>query len=187
MLSRFWIAGSSLALAAAPPPVPPPVPPPPLANYPANSFEGRILAFHNSERARYGLVPLSWDPALVAGAAQWAGYMAQSGNFTHSPKASRPGVAENLAMGTRGYFGVERLVSTWLAEKAVFVPGIFPNTSRTGNWIHASHYTQVIWPATRRIGCAMATGRGNNYLVCRYSPKGNQDGKPVGFSRGERG
>jgi hypothetical protein len=92
-----------------------------------------------------------------------------------------------MAMGARGYFDVNRLVGTWLAEKRNFVPGIFPNNSRTGDWFVVSHYSQMIWPTTTRIGCAMAGGRGNDYLVCRYSPKGNQDGKPVGYSRVERG
>ncbi|MEO6433200.1 MAG: CAP domain-containing protein [Sphingomicrobium sp.] len=192
MESHWVLACSSLLLVgAAPPPQSPTASalpgPAPVIAYPANSFEGRILAQHNAERARYGLAPLRWDPALVPGAAQWAATMAQTGIFDHSPKANRPGVAENMAMGARGYFGLDRLVGTWLAERAAFTPGFFPNTSRTGNWLHTSHYTQVIWPATNRIGCAMASGRGNDYLVCRYSPKGNQDGKPVGISRVERG
>ena len=180
MMLRSGLAVLSLlALGAAPPPPP--------AAFPSNSFEGRILMMHNSERARLRLVPLAWDPALAAGAAQYAAYLAQTGNFTHSDRSTRPGVAENLAMGTRGYFDADRLVGSWLGEKAVFMPGIFPNNSRTGNWNHISHYSQVIWPTTTRIGCAMASGRGNNYLVCRYSPKGNRDGTAVGYTRGERG
>lgn len=186
MGSRIALTISALVLTGAAPPPPAPLPLPEI-NYPANSFEGRSFALHNAERARYGVVPLRWDPALVPGAAQWAAYMAQSGDFNHSPKADRPGVAENLAMGARGYFGIDKLIGTWLAERIMFTPGLFPNTSKTGNWLHTSHYTQVIWPATTRVGCAMATGRGNDYLVCRYSPKGNQDGRPVGYSRGERG
>lgn len=179
---RTGLAVSSLMLTGAAQ-----VPPPPILAFPANSFEGRVLALHNGERVRLGLVPLAWDPALAQGAAQYAAFLAQTGIFEHSNKASRPGVAENLAMGSRGYFGVDRLVGSWLGEKAVFVPGIFPNNSRTGNWLHISHYSQVIWPTTTRLGCAMASGRGNNYLVCRYSPKGNRDGQAIGYPRMERG
>ena len=162
--------------------------PPVIATvYPPTSFEGRVLTLHNGERARYGLAPLVWDPALATGAAQYAAFLAQTGTFEHSSKASRPGVAENLARGTRGFFGVDRLIASWLAERMAFVPGIFPNNSRTGNWLHISHYSQVIWPTTTRIGCGMASGGGNNYLVCRYSPKGNRDGQPVGYPLAKRG
>jgi hypothetical protein len=38
----------------------------------------------------------------------------------------------------------------------------------------------MIWPTTTDIGCGMDTGGGFNWLVCRYSPGGNKDGKPVG-------
>ena len=181
MLRLGFALLGALSIGAAPPPSLPVNP------YPPNSFEGRILALHNGERSRFGLVPMRWDPSLAAGAAEWAWSMAQSGIYEHSPKNTRPGTAENLAWGTRGYFGADRLVGGWLAEKAVFMPGIFPNNSRTGNWLHVSHYTQIIWPSTTRVGCAMASGRGNDFLVCRYSPKGNQDGRSVGYPQGERG
>lgn len=178
------IAGLGGLGAAPAPPMPSPRP---LAAYPPDSFESHVLALHNGERARYGYPPLAWDGGLAAGASQWAAYMAQTGSFDHSPKANRPGIAENLAMGPRGYFDTDRLVGTWLAEKVAFIPGTFPRNSRTGNWLHVAHYSQMIWPTTTRIGCAQASARGNNFLVCRYSPKGNQDGRAVGITRFERG
>jgi len=33
----------------------------------------------------------------------------------------------------------------------------------------------------------MASNRGADYLVCRYSPKGNIGGRPVGYAPLERG
>jgi hypothetical protein len=42
-----------------------------------------------------------------------------------------------------------------------------------------AHYTQMIWPQTTEIGCGYAPGGGFNWLVCRYNPGGNKDGKPV--------
>ncbi len=146
----------------------------------ATSFAARVLAAHNRARHDVGLDPLAWDEALAVGAGQYAAYLARTGTFDHSPRSSRPGVGENLWMGTRGAYAPEQMIGGWLSEKAAFVPGIFPNVSRTGNWMHVSHYTAIIWPTTTRVGCGLAAGRSGDYLVCRYSPKGNQDGKPVG-------
>ena len=146
---------------------------------PADSAAARLLRAHNAARAQVGAVPLVWDPALAAGAAVWARHLAASGRVDHSHRKARPGIGENLWGGTRRAYSIEQMVGDWTAERRHFTPGVFPNNSRTGNWLDVSHYTQVIWPTTRRVGCAVASGRGRDYLVCRYSPKGNVDGRPL--------
>ena len=97
----------------------------------AASFPARILAAHNAERARASVPPLVWDDALGTAAATYATQMAMTGRFAHSDRAARPGTGENLWMGTHGAFTVEAMVGGWSSEKRFFVPGIFPNVSRT--------------------------------------------------------
>ena len=116
---------------------------PTFASSPAG-FAARIVAAHNSERGAVGMPPLSWDPALAAGAEVYAHQMAASGLFAHSDRSQRRGVGENLWMGTRGAFSFEAMVGGWAAEKRYFVPGVFPNNSRTGDWADVGHYTQMI-------------------------------------------
>jgi len=145
----------------------------------ASQFPARILAAHNAERARVGMPSLIWDPALGNGAAVYAQQLALSGQFAHSDRSARRGIGENLWMGTRGAFSIEAMVGGWASEKRYFVPGIFPNVSRTGNWDDVGHYTQMIWPATQRVGCAIASTPRVDYLVCRYATAGNMDGRPV--------
>ena len=145
----------------------------------ATEFPTRILAAHNAERARIGMPPLAWDDTLRAGAADYAQQMALSGMFQHSNRQARRGVGENLWMGTHGAFSFEAMVGGWSAEKRYFVPGIFPNNSRTGNWEDVGHYTQMIWPTTTRVGCAIATSARVDYLVCRYATAGNMDGRKL--------
>lgn len=152
---------------------------PPALAAPHDPFAARVLHAHNAARAAVGAAPLAWDPALAAGAAAWAQYLAASGRFDHSDRKGRPGIGENLWMGTRGAYSIDFMTGEWIAERRHFVPGIFPGNSRTGNWMDVSHYTQIIWPTTTRIGCALASGHGRDYLVCRYSPKGNVDGRPL--------
>ena len=139
----------------------------------------QILAAHNRERAAVGVRPLRWDSRLAAAAAAYATTLASLGRLEHSARSTRPGQSESLWMGTAGRYAPGQMVGSWAAEKARFRPGVFPNVSTTGNWEDVSHYTQMIWPATTSVGCALHRGRRLDYLVCRYSPKGNQDGRRV--------
>ena len=143
---------------------------------------GRILASHNYERARVKVAPLQWDPQLAASAAAYGPMLARIGHLQHSPRAMRPGQRENLWMGTRGSFSPEQMVATWINERREFRPGVFPNVSRTGNWYDVSHYTQLIWKGTTRVGCAIHSTAQWDYLICRYSPPGNLDGRAVGMN-----
>jgi hypothetical protein len=146
----------------------------------ASLFPARIIAAHNSERALVGAPALLWDNDLGTAAATYAQQMAFTGRFEHSDRKARRGIGENLWMGTHGAYTVESMVGAWASEKRMFFPGIFPNNSRTGNWMAVGHYTQMIWPNTTRVGCALASTPRTDYLVCRYSPAGNIDGRWVG-------
>lgn len=150
----------------------------------AAEFPSRVLAAQNVERALAGMPPMAWDNSLGRAAAAYALQMAITGRFEHSDRSQRRGVGENLWMGSRGAFSVETMVGGWASEKRYFVPGVFPNVSSSGNWIDVAHYTQMIWPTTQRVGCAVASNARNDYLVCRYATAGNIDGRII--SRGTR-
>ena len=141
-------------------------------------FQARILALHNAQRAEVRLPPLAWDDALAAGAQGWAEHMAATGRFDHSDRHARRGIGENIWMGTRGSYSVDDGVRVWISDRRNFLPGVFPNVSISG-WYGVSHYTQIIWPKTTRIGCGIASSSSSDYLVCRYSPAGNIDGVHV--------
>lgn len=153
----------------------------------AAQFPARILAAHNAARAAVDAPPLVWDNDLGTAAATYAAQMASTGIFEHSDRKARHGIGENLWMGSRGAFSPEAMVGNWTSERRWFVPGVFPNVSANGNWADVAHYTQVIWPATQRVGCALASTASTDYLVCRYATAGNIDGKWVGPARAERG
>ncbi len=137
----------------------------------------RLLAAHNIERSRVHAPPLQWDPFLASAAASYGPALARTGRLQHSPRAGRPGQRENLWKGPRGIYSPEQMVGGWIAERAMFRPGVFPNVSTTGNWSDVSHYTQLIWKGTTRVGCAIQQASNWEYLICRYSPPGNIDGK----------
>lgn len=153
-------------------------PPPDARTYRVNSA-AILLEMHNRERLAVGSPLLRWDPALAADAAGYAAYLAARGALRHSARWQRPGQGENLWIGARGAFPVQAMARAWLAERADFRAGIFPAVSGTGNWADVGHYSQMIWPTTTRLGCAIAGGPRHDVLVCRYAPAGNIDGRPV--------
>jgi hypothetical protein len=152
----------------------------PLLEGATGELATRLLAAHNRERARVGAAPLQWDANLAAHAASYGPVLASLRHLVHSPRDERPGERENLAMAWHGTLTPEQLVDMWSREKLLLGPGsvLFPGTSRTGQWQDIAHYTQMVWPTTTRVGCAIFSADWD-YLICRYSPPGNIDGKPI--------
>jgi len=152
---------------------------PPTSQVAPDRLAARLLASHNRERAARNVPALRWDPGLAASAASYGPALSALGGLRHSPRANRPGQAENLWMGTRGAFAPEQMVGSWIEERQYFRAGIFPNVSSTGNWLDIGHYSQLIWRGTTAVGCAVHRDARWEFLICRYSPKGNIDGKLV--------
>ncbi len=138
------------------------------------SFKDEVLAAHNAERAATGVPPLRWDPVLAEHADTWARNLAMTGQFEHQ-RPSREG--ENLWRGTPGAFRPSQMVQSWIDEKKDFQYGVFPKVSRTGEWHDVGHYTQLVWRNTTSVGCAWAPSMLWEYLVCRYAPPGNFNGR----------
>jgi uncharacterized protein YkwD len=138
-----------------------------------------ILGLHNGERARYGYEPLRWSIRLAGNAQTYADQLARTGQLAHASRDGRGIERENISSGLPGW-STNQLLDSWFAERQYFRPGIFPDVSVTGDWYQVGHYSQAIWPTTTSIGCGLSYGSGFSWLVCRYSPGGNKDGKPVG-------
>lgn len=140
-----------------------------------------IYKQHNIARAEYGSGPLVWDPLLAQGAAGYASQLTTLGRV-HAPRAGRKDIRENLLQSLRGQRSPIQMVGVWTAERQYFKPGIFPDVSTTGDWSKVGHYTQMIWPTTTSIGCAIHSDAKYDWTVCRYSPPGNRDGTMVNAS-----
>ena len=140
----------------------------------------RLLAAQNRERAMVGAPPLQWDATLAEHAASYGPVLASLHRLVHSPRAGRPGERENLVMSWHGTLSPEAMIDLWTREKRLLQPGSirFPAVSRTGAWEDVAHYTQMVWPTTTRVGCAIYAADWD-YLICRYSPPGNIDRKPI--------
>ena len=155
----------------------------PSPNWPAPADRGEallrnaVLSAHNGARAQFGVPAMSWSDQLAAEALGHAQYMARTGIYGHDQTPGRrKKQGENLWRGQRGLFSYEMMVGVMIEEARLFRPGVFPNNSATGDWSAVAHYTQIVWPTTTHVGCALASSATTDYFVCRYAPTGNKDG-----------
>jgi hypothetical protein len=155
----------------------------PSPNWPAPADRGPhllralVLNLHNQARGRFGVGPLGWNERLAFEALGHAQYMARTGINGHDrTPGRRKKMGENLWRGPRGVFAYDVMVQLMVDEERLFRPGYFPNNSVNGDWHAVAHYTQIVWPATREVGCALASSATTDYFVCRYAPTGNRDG-----------
>ena len=174
---KYWIV---LALALAAPASAANLPSP---NWPAPADRGdpilrsSALRLHNQARQQFGVAPVAWSDVLAAEAMGHAQYMARTGIYGHDQTPGRrKKMGENLWRGQRGVFSFDVMVQVLVDEARLFRPGPFPNNSANGNWVAVAHYTQIVWPTTTEIGCALASSATTDYFVCRYAPTGNKDG-----------
>ena len=127
-----------------------------------------------------------WNEWLATEARGYALKMAQSGVFRHDPTPGRRAkMGENLWRGTRGAFSYDIMLGQMIDERQQFRSGVFPNVSTTGQWEQVAHYTQMVWPSTTEVGCAMVSNADTDYFVCRYAPTGNMDGVALIPARGD--
>jgi hypothetical protein len=138
-----------------------------------------IFKAHNDARFLYGSQPIVWDPELARGAADYARQLTVL-DRVHAPREGRRDVRENLLQSLRGGRSPKEMVGVWVGERRYFKPGVFPDVSTTGDWARVGHYTQMIWPTTVRLGCAIHSDMKFDWTVCRYSPPGNKDGVAMG-------
>lgn len=146
-----------------PPPSPPP-PPPNSASQGSLALARVMLEAHNVVRARVGDPPLAWSTRLAAAAHDWARRLIFNGTFMH-----RPGDAygENLYTISGGAVSAWQVVQTWTAEARYY-----DIRSETCAGV-CGHYTQIVWRATRYVGCAVASDLVREVWVCEYDPPGN--------------
>ena len=141
-------------------------------------LQNAMMRAHNDARVRVGAPKLVWNAELAKDAAVYAASLARTGKFAHDPQTGcNPRQGENLWMGTRDAYSYGEMIGHWVDEDRYFKPGLFPDNSSTGQWGDVAHYTQIIWPTSERVGCAVASNASDDFLVCRYSPAGNIVGR----------
>lgn len=128
------------------------------------SFAVAILDSHNEYRALHGVGKLLWDQDTYNYAKNNADNYDCLGVLTHTHGP----FGENLAAG---FNSGPSAVKAWYVEGDTF-------DYQTAN--EYNHFTQVVWKASTKVGCAYKDCRAQNwglYVVCEYSPVGNVIGQ----------
>jgi pathogenesis-related protein 1 len=134
---------------------------------------------HNEWRRKAGASPLRWAEDLAARAQARATHLARHGCvMEHGPLPE--GVGENLFKATPRH-GQGRantlatitptmVVDAWGAESADYSA----ERGACAPGRQCGHYTQLVWKATREVGCGMAVCPALGQIwVCNYRPAGN--------------
>lgn len=128
------------------------------------AFAKDILDAHNKYRGLHGSGPLSWDDSAYQYAQNNADHYDCSGVLTHTHGQ----FGENLAAG---YSSGSSAVKAWYDEGETY------NYGASNSY---DHFTQVVWKASTKVGCAWKDCTAQNwghYVICEYDPPGNMIGE----------
>ncbi|MBC8007400.1 MAG: hypothetical protein H7X76_05050 [Prolixibacteraceae bacterium] len=130
-----------------------------------------ITAYHDKVRAAVGVGPLTWSTALAAYAQEWANHLAATTcKIAHR---TQPRYGENLFQGTVGHYTAVDAAKAWDSEKKDYRGGVLTES----NAIPVGHYTQMVWRATKAVGCGEAICNKTLIVACNYDPPGNYLGR----------
>ncbi|KAM6177034.1 cysteine-rich secretory protein LCCL domain-containing 2 [Erethizon dorsatum] len=151
-----------------------------------------ILRLHNKLRGQVSppasnMEHMTWDEELERSAAVWAGECI----WEHGPTSLLVSIGQNLAVHWGRYRSPGFHVQSWYDEVKDYT---YPYPHECNPWCPercsgamCTHYTQIVWATTNKVGCAVHTcprmdvwgeiWENAIYLVCNYSPKGNWIGE----------
>lgn len=133
-----------------------------------------MTAAHNRVRAGLDIAPLEWSQELARFAQKWADRLGRGGcDLEHRPRSGPDAqkYGENIFSATGQQADPAMVVNEWAAE----VSGYDARRNRCKGV--CGHYTQIVWRATTKVGCGMATCGDTEVWVCNYDPPGNYLGQ----------
>ncbi|PNS20468.1 Repressed by EFG1 protein 1 [Sphaceloma murrayae] len=150
----------------------------------ATTYKQAVIAHHNYHRANHSSPDIAWDDALAATAKT----IADTCQYGHSMNVDGGGYGQNIAAGIYGQ-EIGKVISDMFYNGEVSAFGqqygqATPNMDNFGTW---GHFSQIVWKATTKVGCATTdcTGKAMNaalsnygsvFTVCNYKVAGNMQG-----------
>ncbi|KAL4188645.1 hypothetical protein AMTRI_Chr08g161410 [Amborella trichopoda] len=126
---------------------------------------GAFLDPQNMARAEVGVAPLVWEPRLAEFARGYARQRRTDCALMHSEGP----LGENMFWGSGRNWDITDIVAAWVTQKQYY-----DHNLNVCNGPDCTHYTQIVWRNTERVGCAkIICDSGDTLAVCEYSPPGN--------------
>uniref|UniRef100_A0A8V0XJJ5 Peptidase inhibitor 15 n=1 Tax=Gallus gallus TaxID=9031 RepID=A0A8V0XJJ5_CHICK len=144
-----------------------------------------ILDYHNQVRGKVfppasNMEYMVWDETLAKSAEAWAATCI----WDHGPSYLLRFLGQNLSVRTGRYRSILQLVKPWYDEVKDYAfpypQDCNPRCPMRCYGPMCTHYTQMVWATSNRIGCAIHTCQNMNvwgsvwrravYLVCNYAP-----------------
>jgi uncharacterized protein YkwD len=149
-----------------------------------------ILAVQNSYRNSCGTASLTWSPDAAAAAQKWVnGCNQKGGSPCHENDKDCPNYNANTPYGENLSFGYpsqagDNAALHWICEFKNYnfqdpkiVSGSFISSDQDPCPTVNGHFTQVVWKASKFVGCASHTctfnGNTGTLWSCKYLPPGN--------------
>ncbi len=111
---------------------------------------------------------MAWNCSLADMAQEWA-------NRGVAEHRGMTDYGENIFVAASSTVTATDSVNRWLLEKTSWDN----STAICASGKVCTHYTQVVWKRTVKVGCGInrnATGKWKVMLVCNYDPAGNVGG-----------
>ncbi|KAM6216427.1 LOW QUALITY PROTEIN: GLIPR1-like protein 2 [Rhynchocyon petersi] len=132
----------------------------------------RSKAFPQGSNLRF----MTWDVALSRTARAWGKKcMVKTNGYLEDPFMAHPkynGIGENIWIGPENEFTASIAIRSWYEEKKYYN---FENNTCRGE---CSHYLQLVWDKTYKVGCAVTPCSKIGYIshaaifICNYAPGG---------------
>ncbi|KAI6681141.1 hypothetical protein NL676_035022 [Syzygium grande] len=130
----------------------------------------KILGIYDNVMTGNSASRLQWSEALASHASWWAHQRRGDCALVHSSND----YGENLFWGGGHAWRPRDAVAAWAAEGPYYDYGT--NTCAPNR--DCTHYTQVVWRQSLRVGCArVICVNGDTFITCNYDPHGNVIGQ----------
>ncbi|KAF0991611.1 hypothetical protein HZS_123, partial [Henneguya salminicola] len=139
-----------------------------IFNRKLEKFQKEALDAHNVKRVLHRVQPLKWSNKLAHSAKTWAQNLANIRTLRHQ---DLPNEGENIAFVTVKTPDGKKITDMWYNESQNY-DFEFPETK-----LEICHFTQVVWADTKEFGIYYHNVDDECFVVARYNPPGNINGK----------
>jgi len=144
-----------------------------------NTFYTALVNRHNTLRKKHSAGKLEKFADIAKLAQTTANRCKSKGTLEHYGTSYKGNwMGQNLyVLGGAAPTGAE-VANSWYSENKNYNY----NTGKSKNGKEYRHFTQLVWKASKKIGCAVAKGKWNGYspsyyVCCNYYPGGNYEGQ----------